>query len=503
MTLPRDTYDPATDANSPAYQSLSYAEMMRDVVIVNDCYVGTSAVTAAGSTYLRQFSAESTQDFNARLNSSKFWNAFRRTVHGLVGLIFRKNPVVQADVPSQIQSHLEDVDLQGAHLDVFLKERCLKGMIDGHCFILVDMPKPVIASKDASGVPTSADSQVANRRPYWVPVNKDQVLNYRTEKRNGAMVLTQVTIWERILEENGKFGETLIDQYRVLEPGKWTVYRYNEESQGSEGWEIYAEGETSLDYIPLVPFYALQTGYFESTPPLLDVAHENLRHYNLQSSLDRVLDLCNMPGLLLKGRTNPDDPIVFGRVIDVPTDGDGKYLEPTGVAIESTQNEIDRCKANIASLGLLLLSSAPKVTKTATETTVEYTAETAELGAIARNLQDCAERCLIIEADYLGIDWSVTDDGAITINREFVRPGLDPQAWQRLQDDVANNRITLETYWLILEGKAEILPESFDATEERAAVDAEKDANASLTNRMVNQFTRGLDTGTPTNSPMM
>ena len=462
-----DSYNPATDINSPAFECAAYLDQIADVTLVNDCYQGTSAVAAKAQTYLRKYGAEDPGDYQARLSSSKFWNAFRRTVHGLIGLIFRKNPVLQEDVPEEIKAHLEDVDMQGTHIDVFAKERGLRGLIDGHSFVYVDKPEAVKESVTTlSPSPTLNDDRAGRQRPYWVAVDKDQVVNWRVEKVGGVDTLTQVTIWECLLEYEGRFGETLVDQYLVLEPGHWTRYR-----QDDKKWAVYSEGDTNLDYIPLVPFYSLQTGFFQSTPPLLDVAHENLRHYNLQSSLDRILDLCNVPTPVLKGRPGPpyENLIVGNGVIDIPENGDAKFLEPTGTAISATQNEIDRCKANIASLGLLLLSSQPKVTKTATETTVEYTAETAELSAIARNLQDCIERCLMIHADYMGIE----SGGSIKVNKDFVRLGIDPISWQRLQDDVANNRLTLETYWKILEN-SEVLPEDFKAKNEKTAIDKQK-----------------------------
>jgi hypothetical protein len=456
--------DSQTLNNSPAFECSAYQKQSADLVIVNDCYEGTSTIRARGETYLRKFGAEDARDYQVRLNSSKFWNAFRRTVHGLVGLIFRKNPVVQDNPPDEVKAQIENIDLQGMHLDVFAKERCLRGMIDGHSFIYVDMEQSVLETNPNA---TLAEEKAANLRPYWVAVNKSQVRNWRTAKVNGVEMPTQVTIRECLMEDDGDFGEKEIIQYRVLRPGAWLIYRQMGENKE---WAIYKQGKTSLTYIPLVPFYALQTGFYQSTPPLLDVAHENLRHYNLQSGLDRILDLCNVPTPLLKGRPSNQvgTPIALGaNVIDVSTDGDGKFLEPTGAAIEKTQNEIDRCKANIASLGLLLLSSQPKVTKTATETTVEYTAETAELSAIARNLQDCLERCFVINADYMRTkkSWSVK------VNKDFVKLGIDPQAWQRLQDDRKNNEITLETYWKILES-AEMLPDDFEAKKEKAALDA-------------------------------
>lgn len=449
-----------TDDNNPAVECQSYVDQRADLTIVNDCYQGTSAITGKGEEYLVRYGAEDSLDYQARLKSSKFWNAFRRTVHGLVGLIFRKNPVIGEDVPAEIIAHLEDIDLQGMHFDVFAKERCNKGLTDGHSFVLVDMRQSVLADDPTANLATE---KAANLRPYWVAVDKVQVIGWNVEKVSGVDTLTQVVIWEAISEKVGRFKQEVVHQFRVLTPGAWEIYRQDEKK---ENWTLFDEGVTSLDYIPLVPFYAQQTGFFCSTPPLLDVAHENLRHYRLQSSLDRVMDLCNVPTPVCKGRADTSAPLIVGNgVIDVPTDGDAFFLEPKGNAIATTQAEIDRCKANIASLGLLLLSSQPKVTKTATETTVEHTAETAELSAIARNLQDCIERCLMIHADYMGLE----SGGSVKVNQKFASLGVDPQKIQAWSMQVEKGQLTYETLWQMLVN-AEELPDDFDAEKERKAL---------------------------------
>lgn len=494
MAVPRDSnYTPdATDYDSPAIESISYSEMRQDVVIAQDCYVGTRAVIEKDTTYLKRFGAESDADYNARLSASKFWNAFRRSVNGLVGLKFRKPLKISDDVPGQIKELLKNADLQGAHIDVFAKERDTQGMIDGHSFIYVDMPQAVMADNPDA---TREDERATPRRPYFVPVNKLQVISWFHEQVNGVDVLQQVVIWECIKERAGRFGEVKVDQYRVLEPGKWEIWRKGEKDE----WYLYEEGVTSLSYIPLVPFYAMQTGYFESTPPLLDVAHENIRHFNLQSGLDRILDLCNVPTPVLKGRPNPEAALIVGNgVIDVPVDGDAKFLEPTGNAIATTQNEIDRCKTNIASLGLLLLSGQPTVTKTATETNVQHIAETSELGAIARNLQDCLNRCKAIMCDYLGID----DAGTIEVNRDFIQLALTAQEVLAVSTLEEKKQISLETFWAILE-QGEWLPDGFNKDDERAAVDMEKEKAASLTGTMLDTFSRGLDAGVSGNSAVV
>ena len=54
----------------------------------------------------------------------------------------------------------------------------------------------------------------------------------------------------------GSFGDKTIRQIRVLEPGKYRVFRRESDRDantpgGSQGWYVHEEGPISLDVVPL------------------------------------------------------------------------------------------------------------------------------------------------------------------------------------------------------------------------------------------------------------
>jgi len=445
--------------NNPSYECAAYSRQMPDWQIVNDCYRGTRAIRARGKDYLPQEPAESPRAYEIRLCRAIFWNAFRRTIQGLVGMKFRQNPKIEKDVPPEIVKHLENIDLQGNHFDVFSKRVDVAATIDGHTFILVEMPPKL------TGNPTLADERASGRRPYWVHYCKNQIPNWRTENRNGKTVLTRVTIRETVCEPDGEYGEKEVTQYRVLTPGAWAVYRKSESDAG-----VYVEvdsGDTSLDEIPLVAIYTNRTGFFESDPPMLGVALENLREYRLQSDLDHILHVANVPILVRVGASDPNKPLEVGpnSVADVPLDGDLKYVEHKGEAIGKAQEEIVKAKENIAALGLATLADKPQVQQTATESVLDYESETSELSSMARGLEDGLEQALMYHAMYLGLP----DGGGVEVNKDFGRVKLTPQDIQAYSVMVGSGQLSVETLWAIL-ARADSLPDGFDADEEKKRI---------------------------------
>ena len=466
--------------DTPAYQSPDFKAQVSDWQLVNDVFKGTSGVQQnrsgfplAGSTYLPREPKESNAAYQIRLKRSVFWNAFRRTVQGLTGMIFRKNPQLGEDVPEQIQTLTENIDLEGNHIDTFSKDVFRTSLVDGHSFILVDMPEVAMGAEA-----TLADEQEMGVRPYWCKVNKNQVVNWQSVTEAGKTELVQVSIREQVVEQDGQYRQKQVTQYRVLRPGLFEIYRRAINGTAENQWEIFKQGTTSLDFIPLIPVYTNRTAFMVSDPPLLDFARENLRHYRLQSDLDHILHVANVPILTAIGRDKSmDDPEGKGQqfeigpnsVLDLPVGGDLKYVEHAGTAIDKAQGEIDRSRANMAALGLLLLAQKPQARATATESVLDYEAESSELAGMARSLEDALELALDYTGQFLGLGEG--NGGTIKVNRDFVHTHLDAQTITTLTNMVAADQITLETLWKMLE-EAEILPEDFDAEAEKKELDS-------------------------------
>jgi hypothetical protein len=89
--------------NQPAYENRTYGEMQRAWKIVRDVCEGTLRLRDLKSEYLPMEEAEDSKDYAIRLSRAIFFNAFERTLHGLVGMVFRKEPKLAKDVPEIIR----------------------------------------------------------------------------------------------------------------------------------------------------------------------------------------------------------------------------------------------------------------------------------------------------------------------------------------------------------------------------------------------------------------
>ncbi len=89
--------------DKPSYLNQSYRDMRRAWRIVDDVAQGTLRLRAAGSEYLPIEPAEDERDFKIRLERAIFFNAFERSLHGLVGMVFRKEPRLGQDVSEFIR----------------------------------------------------------------------------------------------------------------------------------------------------------------------------------------------------------------------------------------------------------------------------------------------------------------------------------------------------------------------------------------------------------------
>jgi hypothetical protein len=89
--------------NKPAYKCAAHQKMELGWKIVRDVSEGTLHLRESKSEYLPPEPAEDFRDFGTRLSRAIFFNAFERTLHGLVGMVFRKEPKLSKDVPEVIR----------------------------------------------------------------------------------------------------------------------------------------------------------------------------------------------------------------------------------------------------------------------------------------------------------------------------------------------------------------------------------------------------------------
>ena len=455
------------EKNRPSYLSPAYRAMHPELQIVRDVDGGYLRMREKATLYLPQHPRERNDDYQIRLKRPVFFNGFTRTHIGLTGMVFRIEPTLAEDVPKPIMELWENIDNQGTHGNVFLKGVFDDGIVTGHGAILVDVP----TVDNPKAIRTKADELKAGVRPYWLYVPKDDILNIRTTIENGQIKLTLAVIREIVEEIDGSFGTEQFLQYRVLrrENGKVTFELW----RNIEGREIIyqpARVITNVTEIPLIPFYTGKTGFFSSRPPLIDLAHANILHYQTSSDMHHAAHIANVPLLFTKGFAPGSIETGPNSALCVPQGGpdiDAKWLETTGAGIGLTRQILQDIEAHMAVLGLNMLVRETRAAETAEAKRLDKSEQDSALASAARSLQDAAEQALIFTAQFMRLP----QGGSISVNRDFLLEPMTPQLMAEYRNMVAANQLSLDTMWAILEENG-ALPDDFDPDIEKEQIEA-------------------------------
>ncbi len=352
---------------------------------------GTRAMRAAGKIYLPQFPNEDDAAYRLRLAGATLHPVFKRTVRVDAARPFAKPPVVE-DVPDRVLPWLGDVDLQGSSLAAFglsLMTSCLSHGLSG---VLVDGPK-------VEGVVTAADEVRAGLRPYLSAYAAQNILGWKLGRLSQGYGLTQVRLLESVAEDDGAFGSKTVEQVRVLTPGAWQVWR----ATGlNDEWAVVDEGETRLETIPFVFFYGIRTGFGCGEPPLLELAYQNIEHYQSSSDQQNIEHVARVPILFAKKFGDAELTIGAGTAAssDEP-DAELSYVEHSGAAIKSGADSILRLEARMRATGAELIQQTPDRT-TATQVDSEGEASQSLLQQITGVFEDSLTACVNLMALWAG-----------------------------------------------------------------------------------------------------
>ena len=353
---------------------------------------GTRAMRAAGQTYLPKWPKEETADYTLRLSVSVLFPAYQRTVQTLAGKPFAKPITMGEDVPARFKPWLKDIDLQGRNLDTFASDVMQTALGYGLAGILIDYPP-------AQGVRTQAQELAAGLRPYWVEIKPQQILGWRAERAGGVWTLMQLRLSEVVELPDGDFGTEMVDQVRVLEPGRWRTYRASD----AGAWTLFEEGVTTLNIIPFVPVYGGRTGFMTAVPPLIEVAHLNVAHWQSASDQQNILHVARVPILTVTGVDDPEWKMTVGSssAIKLPSDSKMQFVEHTGSAIDAGSADLKVLEERMRQAGAELLVIDPGRI-TATQIQTENAVGMCVLQRITQGFEDALDQALQITADWVG-----------------------------------------------------------------------------------------------------
>ena len=437
------TLAPTTVASPNA----AYQRMANFWGLIEDLKEGTYKIRSEHRKYLPQLEREVDDSYDRRLSRSNVVPFMQRIEKMLAGMLVRK-PVRLDGVSDLVREQLFDVSLEGDDLNVWLYTTARTVISYGHCGVLVDAPK------DGDKV-----------RPYWVTYEPKNILGWRTEVIDGVRQLTQLRLMEHVVEPDGKYGEKIVKQIRVLEPGRFEIHRKNKKGE----YKLHDEGEMSIkDKIPFAVAYSNRVGYYESRSPLYDIAELNLKHYQIQSDLDNILHISSVPLLAVFGYPNSDE-ITTGpsEALSLPPESRMEYISPSSDSYESQFRRLEDLKDQINTLSLAAVLGQKLVGETAEAKRIDRSQNDSTMMVVAQQMQDLIDNCLKFHSEYL----NEPNAGSSFVNRDFVTARLEPQEIQSLLALFTAGTISQETLLTQL-SSGEILGDDFDVEEEVEATQA-------------------------------
>lgn len=438
------------------------AEMQARAELPNTLMGGTEAMRRAGTKYLPKMPLEEEQDYTDRLNASVLKPHFSETVDDFAAKPFEEPIAFGEGVPKQVQDWCKNVDLTGQDLTAFSRALLHKALVDGVTFVLVDHPKvPKGLSK--------AEEERIGARPYLAHVPLANLIYWRSSKVGDRQVLTHLRIRETVTVPKGEWGDEVIEQIRVIDPGMVRVFRYNAETKA---WAMVTDlsGPVTLKEVAFVPIYTGRIGFMAATPPLEGLAHLNVAHWQSASDQRNILHVARVPFLFMKGIEAPKPgeqrPVGAHHGIFSPhPEADVKFVEHSGKAIEAGRQDLKDLEEAMRQISGELIST---VRKTATESEI-----------------DSGQACSWLKAQVLGMEAALSEalrlmgawknlggDYSVTIFKDFEVQAVDAPTLTALTGAAQSGLISHRTYLETLRDAGR-MPSGFDVEAELQRLDDE------------------------------
>ncbi len=439
-------------------QSTEAAKLSENYELISALLEGTSAMRAAGKVRLPQWPGEDDTTYKLRLAVATLFPAFQRTVEVLGAKPFSKPVAFGGDVPEKLKDWCQDVDRNGSNLHAFLSAVCDEALAYGFSGILVDYP-PTRDESDQPLYPTKAAEDAAGVRPYFVQIHPRNILGWRKD----SMGLSQLRLLEVESVEDGEFATMDIEQVRVLRRGSWQIWR-KAESAGKEAWIIHSHGRTTLKRIAFVPVNAKYPGSMVARPPLLELAHANVEHWQSKSDQQNILHVARVPILFAKMLGEGGITVGAGSAVKSESpDGDLKFVEHTGAAIEAGRVSILDLEDRMRQAGAELLVIKPgNITESQTHADNEQ--GSSALQKIAGNVEDAADQALQLMAEWV----NEPEGGHVTVYKDFGAATLAEAGAELLFKGASTGLLSAESYFNELKRRGILSPDlDWEAEQER------------------------------------
>ncbi|ALH23593.1 portal protein [Pseudomonas phage PaMx42] len=427
--------------------------------LIRDAIAGEPTVKEARTKYLPMPNAsdqskENKARYDAYIARAVFYNVARRTLFGLIGQVFMRDPVVK--VPALLNPLVANATGSGINLTQLSKKAVSLNLAYSRAGILVDYP-----TTEGNGGASVADLEAGKIRPTLYVYAPTEIINWRTIDRGAEEVLSLVVIFETWCVQDDGFEMKNSGQFRVLrldEEGYYVHEIWREpnptKADGTkiprgnyQLHEVFKPTDANgnrLDEIPFMFMGSENNDVNPDNPNFYDLASLNLAHYRNSADYEESCYVVGQPTPVLTGLTEEwVNNVLKGTVnfgsrggIPLPTGADAKLLqaEPNTMLKEA----MDTKERQMVALGAKLVEQK-EVQRTATEAELEAASEGSTLSSATKNVSAAFEWALKWAARWIGAG----DAGVkFELNTDFDIARMTPDERRQIIEEWQKGAIT-------------------------------------------------------------
>ena len=449
-------------------------QTMRDVI------EGDDAIKERGTAYVPKLEGQSKDEYAAYINRAVFENFTARTLDGITGLIFSKEP--QQVLGTKLTQYAENIDLDNSTLTDLSQIVVSEVATMGQCGILIDMP-----NIKTDGM-TLAQVEALNIRPSMQTYTTESIINWKTSTINNSTQLSMVVLHEVIDRYKNDYECSQVGMYRVLkiEKGiyKQEIYETKEKSSFildtinmifSTGFELISSSYPMMNgklmtYIPFIPITPDNLTINPAKSPLYDLAKVNLNYFATSVDYGHGAHFTALPTAYISGhQLAQGESIKLGstaiHVFQNPS-ARMEFLEFKGDGLQTLERKMIASKQSMAVLGARMLQ--PETAQIAENTMAMRTSgERAIIISIAQTCSRGIKKALEIMAEWSG------DNGTVEykLNTDYNLSTLNAQELTSLVNAWQMSAITEQELFLALK-RGELISENKTFEEHKDELDS-------------------------------
>lgn len=412
-----------------SFMRTELVRFIKEYYEIRDCLLGQSRIKEKGEAYLPMPDShlKNCKDngkavlarYKAYVARAVFYNVSRRTMSGLLGQVFMRDPEIK--IPEAMKPIVEDATGSGIDLTQQSKKLLSLVLAYSRAGVFIDYP-----NTDSQGGVTLEQLRDGNIRPTINVYSPMNIVNWRVTKVGAKELLSLVVIYEGWPYEDDGFEIKYCPQYTVLKldgNGNYVIEKWRQEhpsnynemeiKQASDfvKQEVYKPKGPDGEPLKQIPFSFVGSENNDANvdaPNFYDLASLNIAHYRNSADYEEAVYMLGQPTPVLTGLNDEwlkeqlKGVVNFGSRggIPLPVGGDAKLLQ----AQENTmmKEAMEAKERQMVALGAKLVEQKT-VQRTATETKIEATSEGSILSSSANNVSSAIEFALDWCAKFMGI----------------------------------------------------------------------------------------------------